>query len=67
MVPQVGELFGVKLKHEVLWEALNIAPNRLVQCLDLNSVKLSQVFVQHDLLPTKQENGALNALHRDYG
>lgn len=56
MQPQVGELLGGQLKHEVLGEPRPVAVDLLVQPLGALAVKARQVGVQQPSLSTDDDD-----------
>jgi hypothetical protein len=53
------------LEHEIIWKALRIPPNLLVEPLRRNAVKLGQIAVEHHFFATYEQNRPLDSLRRN--
>jgi hypothetical protein len=63
---QVFSLGFLQAKHEVLWEAAQVALHLLIYSLCGDLVKLRQVSIQHDLLSPNHINPPLHDLNWDW-
>ena len=63
MVPQVVELLGGKLEHEIVRKPIAIPFDRAVQRLGFDLVERRQIIVQNDLMTPQQQDGLRDALH----
>jgi len=56
--PRLANRFSIAesgLKHEIIWETVGITPDCLVQSLDVDAIKLREIRIQHELVPTDED------------
>ena len=51
---------GSELEHEVVWEAGEVALDRLVQGASLHTVKRGKIVIEHDPLPADVNGKRVN-------
>ena len=63
MRPQSVSFSCRQAEHEVIWKAIEVSLDRLVQSLCRNTVKFSQIRVEQDSLLTKKKDVSLDAFY----
>ncbi len=64
MRPQSGGLRGGELKHEIRGEAVEVAPDLLVEALGGDAVKAGELGIQEHALAAQDEDGAGDVMNR---
>ena len=65
MRPQRIDLITGERKHEVVWEAFEVAADLLVEPFRRNAVELGEVFVKHHFLFSDEINAFLDKFSWD--
>ena len=50
------------LKHEILWESVNVSFHLLIQSFDIIAINSCQIFIQHYLLPSNYVHFTTNTI-----
>ena len=53
---QRRKLLGGKLKDEVLWETVEVAAERLIECLGCHSVESREIATEYDALAANDQH-----------
>ena len=64
MRPQSGGLGGGELEHEIRGEAVEVAPDLLVEALGGNTVEGGEFGIQEHALAAQDEDGAGDVMNR---